>query len=219
MHVLITGVTGTAGSAALRAALADAGVARVTAVARRPLDVADPKLAVLVLGDFLDWTPVAQQLASVDAVLWCLGVSQTEVTRSQLHVVTYDITLAGARAVLAANPSVAFCFLSGSGADPTGRARMPFAQEKGMAEAALDGLGFTRLWHFRPGYIHPSVRDARSRPLALRLGAVAGRVLRVVAPQATVDSDMLARAMLRVAQHGDAHHILDNRAIRRLAQG
>ena len=55
----------------------------------------------------------------------------------------------------ASSPGAAFSFLSGSGADPTGRSRMAFARYKGEAEKALLAAGFPQIYIFRPAYIYP----------------------------------------------------------------
>jgi hypothetical protein len=57
---------------------------------------------------------------------------------------------------------VAFSFLSGSGADQTGRSRMAFARYKGEAEKALLAAAFPRAYIFRPAYIYPV--EARKEP-------------------------------------------------------
>jgi uncharacterized protein YbjT (DUF2867 family) len=53
------------------------------------------------------------------------------------------------------SPDAAFSFLSGNGADPTGRSRLAFARYKGEAEKALLAAGFPRVYIFRPAYIYP----------------------------------------------------------------
>jgi len=50
-------------------------------LSRRPVDIADAKLKIAHLNDFRDYSAVASQFAGYDACLWCLGVSQTEVSK------------------------------------------------------------------------------------------------------------------------------------------
>lgn len=215
MRILLTGATGTAGSAVLRQAIADPAVAAVTVLARRQPQEAHPKVRFVPTSDFLDYAAVREALPGHDAMLWCLGTSQHRVDRAGLHKVTVDFTLAGAAAFQAASPDGAFVHLSGAGADPTGRARMAFAVEKGEAERRLDRLGLARLWHFRPGYIHPP-RPVERPLLQDRLMYPLGGLLRPFRGL-MVDADGLGRAMLAVAKHGHPERVLDNRAIRRLA--
>jgi uncharacterized protein YbjT (DUF2867 family) len=215
MRLLVTGATGTAGAAAVRQAVSDASVSSVVALSRRPPHIQHRKLRHVPHADFLDYAGVRDRLAEADALLWCLGTSQNRVGREELHRVTVGFTLAGAAAYRAANPAGAFLHLSGAGADPTGRSRMPFSQEKGEAERRLDALGLARLWHFRPGYIHPP-RLPEKPLLQDRLLYPLGPLFRPF-KGAMVDADGLGKAMVRVAREGHPKRVLDNRDIRALA--
>jgi uncharacterized protein YbjT (DUF2867 family) len=216
VRILLTGATGTAGSGVLRQAIADPTIEQVLVLARRAPKAVHRKVEFVPHADFLDYAAVADRLAGIDAALWCLGTSQYRVTREELHRITVEFVVAGAKALKAASPGVRFLHLSGGGADPTGKSRLPFAQEKGQAENALDDLGLSGLWHFRPGYIHPMERV--ERPLLQdRVMWRLEPVLRRVAPFAMVAADDLGRAMLRVAREGHAGRVVENREIRRLA--
>lgn len=216
MRILLTGATGTAGSGALRAAIADPAIEGVTVLARRaPKEMHDKVLFVKHEG-FSDFSAIRGSLIGHDAALWCLGTSQNRVDRATLHRITVDFAVAGAKALMAANPDIHFLHLSGGGADPSGKSRMAFAQEKGRAETALDKLGLAGLWHFRPAYIHPN--SPIEKPLFQdRLMLFAEPMFRKFLPQHMIDADDLGRAMLEVAKHGHVKHVLENRDIRRVA--
>ena len=216
MRILLTGATGTAGSGVLRQAIADPGIEGVTVLARRQPKETHDKVLFVRHEDFTDYSRVKGSLVGHDAALWCLGTSQFRVDRPTLHRITVDYAVAGAKALMAASPDVAFLHLSGGGADPTGKARMPFAQEKGEAENALDGLGLARLWHFRPGYIHPAA-PVEKPLLQDRLMWALEPVVRRMAPSAMVTADDLGKAMLKVAKEGHPKRVLENRDIRRAA--
>ena len=219
MRILLTGATGTAGSGVLRQAIADPDVEGVTVLARREPAERHEKVLFVRHGDFSDYAKVRGSLVGHDAALWCLGISQFRVTPEQLHRVSVDYVLAGAKAFMAANPDLWFVHLSGAGADPTGRSRIRFAREKGEAESRLDALGLAGLWHFRPGYIHPAGRIEKPI-LQDRVMKVLHPAMRAFAPSQMVDADDLGKAMLKVAKDGHAAHaerVVDNRAIRRLA--
>lgn len=216
MRILLTGATGTAGSGVLRQAIADPAVEGVTVLARRAPKERDEKVLFVRHEDFADYSRVKGSLLGHDAALWCLGTSQNRVDRPTLHRITVDFAVAGAKALMAASPDVAFLHLSGGGADPTGKSRLAFAQEKGQAETALDRLGLARLWHFRPGYIHPAAPV--EKPLFQdRLMWRLEPLFRRVAPQHMVTADDLGRAMLKVAKDGHPKRVLENRDIRRAA--
>ncbi len=215
MRILLTGATGTAGSGALRAAIADPAIDGITVLSRRPPREEAENVHFIAHTDFTNFSTVRKELASADAVIWSLGTSQNRVGRDELHHITVDYAVAGAQAFRASNPKGAFLHLSGSGADPTGKSRMPFAIEKGRAENALNAMGFDKLWHFRPGYIHP--------PRMVEKPLLQDRVIYPLAPllrpfkAAMVDADDLGRAMLNVAKNGHSGRVIDNQEIRRLA--
>jgi nucleoside-diphosphate-sugar epimerase len=116
MKLILTGATGFVGNEVLYHALEDANVESVTVLTRRPIRTAHAKLKELVLKDFLDYAPIREHLMA-DACIWALGVSQTEVTKEEYIRITFDYTLAAARAMFAVNQQMRFCFVSGSGAD------------------------------------------------------------------------------------------------------
>ena len=156
LRVVLFGATGAAGSGVLRQCLDNPRVAEVVAVTRRPLNVESSKLTEVICRDFLDLAPLSEHLTGVDACFYCLGVSQTQVPDpARYREITYDYALAAARSLLLHSPAHTFHFLSGSGADPSGRSRILFARVKGETEVALQELGLAGIVCWRPGYIHP----------------------------------------------------------------
>jgi uncharacterized protein YbjT (DUF2867 family) len=77
-----------------------------------------------------------------------------------------DYTIEFTRVLHESSPDAVFSFLSGNGADPSGRSRMAFARYKAEAENALLTAGFPRVFIFRPAYIYQRSR-ARSRISAI----------------------------------------------------
>ncbi|MCK6520783.1 NAD-dependent epimerase/dehydratase family protein [Myxococcota bacterium] len=218
MRVLLTGPTGTAGSATLLVLLADPGVTSVTALSRRPIDTQHEKLRVVLHDDFTDPAPLASLLAETDALLWCLGIGQNDVPEAEYIRITYDYTLAFARALLVANPKATFIFLSGQGSDPTERSRALFGRIKGRTERAVDGLGLARLHHARPGYIHPTT-EKPSRKALERFSMFVEPLFRALFPRHMIDADQLGRALLAAARGATEERVLDNVALQRLAAG
>src|ERR1700722_19789855 len=128
MKLIITGATGTAGSEAVRQALIDPRVEKVTVLSRKPLAVTHEKLNVILLDDFSNYSGVLEQLKGHDACLWCLGISQNAVSGQDYHKITYDYTLAATKALHSVNPGLTFCFLSGQGADSKEKSGILFAR-------------------------------------------------------------------------------------------
>ena len=109
-RLVIVGATGMVGGYTLGYALDHPSVARVTAIVRRKLAISHPKLNEVLHKDFAQ-----------DAAAFCLGAYTGAVMDAELRTVTVDYTVEFARVLHAGSPEAAFSFLSGSGADPTGR--------------------------------------------------------------------------------------------------
>jgi uncharacterized protein YbjT (DUF2867 family) len=154
-HLVIVGATGMVGGHALRCALDHPSIGVVTVIGRRQLGISHPKLKEVVHRDFGDCSALAEPLSEQDAAVFCLGAYTGSVPDAELRKITVDYAIEFARVLHASSPGAAFSFLSGSGADPTGRSRMAFARYKGEAEKALLAAGFPQIYIFRPAYIYP----------------------------------------------------------------
>jgi len=117
--------------------------------------------------------------------------------------ITVDYTVEFSRVLRATSPNSAFSFLSGNGADPTGRSRIPFARYKGEAEKALLAAGFSHVYIFRPAYIYP-VEPRKEPNFSYRLLRRIYPVFRVLFPNQLIRADDLARAMVDVTVHKTA---------------
>src|SRR6266478_181026 len=215
-RLVIVGATGMVGGYALRYALDHPAVKSATAIVRRKLDISNPKLNEVVHRDFADCSSLAKPLSAQDGAVFCLGAYTGAVSDAELRTITVDYPIEFARVLHASSPGAAFSFLSGSGADPTGRSRMPFARYKGEAEKALLAAGFPRLYIFRPAYIYP-VKPRAEPNFSYRLLRAIYPVFRRLFPNQVIPADDLARAMVDVAVRGKSEResvVLENRAIR-----
>ncbi len=218
-RLVIVGATGMVGGYALRDALERPAVGEVTAVGRRPLGIPHPKLKEVLHRDFADCSALAQTLSGQDAAVFCLGTYTGTVPLAELRKVTVDYTIEFARVFQGSSPEAAFSFLSGNGADPTGRSRVPFARFKGEAEKALLATGFPRVYLFRPAYIYP-VEPRKEPNFGYRLMRSMYPAFRVLFPNQVIRADDLARAMVDVAVRGTGERqgvIFENRDIRAMA--
>lgn len=125
------------GRYALRYALENPTVRRVTATGRKKVGISHPKLKEVLHRDFADCSALAEILSGQDAAVFCLGAYTGAVSDAEHRTITVDYTVEFARVLLGGSPDVAFSFLSGNGADPTGRSLVPFARYKGEAEAGF----------------------------------------------------------------------------------
>jgi uncharacterized protein YbjT (DUF2867 family) len=154
-RLVIVGTSGMVGGYALRYALDNPAVKSVTSIGRKKLGISHPKLKEVVHQDFADCSALTEALSGQDAAVYCLGTYTGSVSDAELHAITSDYTIEFARVLRESSPNAAFSFLSGNGADQTGRSRIAFARYKGEAEKALLVAGFPRVFLFRPAYIHP----------------------------------------------------------------
>jgi len=197
-RLVIVGASGMVGGQALRYGLEQPSVERVTSVGRRVLGVSHPKLTEVLHPNFADCSALAETLSGQDAAVYCLGTYTGAVPDAELRRITLDYTTEFARVLRGSSPDAVFTFLSGGGADPTGRSRIAYARYKGAAEKALLAAGFPNVYIFRPGYIYP-VEPRKEPTFAYRLLRVVYPAFRILLPNLVIRSDDLACAMLDVS--------------------
>jgi uncharacterized protein YbjT (DUF2867 family) len=195
-RLVVVGASGMVGGYALRHALENPDVERVVSVNRRELGIAHPKLTEVLHPDFANCSALAETLSGQDAAVFCLGTYTGAVSDPELRKVTVDYTVEFARVLRASSPEATFTFLSGNGADPTGRSRIAFARYKGAAEKALLEAGFPHVYILRPAYIYP-VAPRKEPTLSYRLFRVLYPAFRLFG--LAVRSDDLGRVMVDVS--------------------
>jgi uncharacterized protein YbjT (DUF2867 family) len=210
------GATQEIGGYALRHALEHPAVGTVTAIGRKKLGISHPKLKEVLHGNFADSSALAETLSGQDAAVFCLGTYTGTVSDAELRTITVDYTIEFARVLRGSSPKASFSFLSGNGADSTGRSRIPFARYKGEAEKTLLAAGFPSVYIFRPAYIYP-VEPRKEPNFSYRLLRAIYPALRVLFPNQVIRADDLARAMVDVALRGTSERgrfVFENRDIR-----
>jgi uncharacterized protein YbjT (DUF2867 family) len=219
-HLVVVGATGMVGGYALRYALDNPAVASVTGIGRKNLGISHAKLREVLHRDFTDCSALAGALAGRDAAIFCLGAYTGAVPDAELRTITVDYTIEFARVLRQSSPDAAFSFLSGKGADPSGRSRMPFARYKGEAEKALLAIGFPRVYIFRPAYIYP-VEPRKEPTFSYRLLRAIYPAFRALFPNQVIRADDLARAMDEVALRRTGERgefVFENRDIRAMVE-
>jgi uncharacterized protein YbjT (DUF2867 family) len=218
--LVIVGATGMVGKYALRYALENPAVGSVTSIGRSKVGISHPKLTEVLHQDFADCSPLAETLLGQDAAAFCLGTYTGSVSDADFRRITVDYTIEFARVLHGSSPGAAFSFLSGSGADPTGRSRMPFARYKGEAENALLAAGFTHVYLFRPAYIYP-VEPRKEPNFSYRLLRTIYPAFRALFPNQVIRADDLARAMVDVVASETGERggsVFENRDIRDIVE-
>jgi uncharacterized protein YbjT (DUF2867 family) len=199
-RLVLVGATGMVGGYALRYALAHRDVEGVMAIGRRKVGLSHPKLTEIVHPDFTDCSALTEVLTGQDAAIFCLGAYTGVVTDHELRRVTVDYTVEFARVFRIGSPNAAFSFLSGRGADPTGKSRIAFARYKGQAEKALLATGLPRVFIFRPAYIYP-VEPRKEPNFSYRLLRWVYPGFRALFPGLVIRADDLAKAMVDITLH------------------
>lgn len=167
-EIAIFGASGTAGDGILKAALADPDVGTIHVVTRRSTPrieagVASGKVLMARHMDYLDYSPVIENLANVQAVYWAIGTSIRNVDEETYSVIHIDFPLAFVESWLEASqrPEIQFHYISSS--DISEDSGAFWAREKYRAEQLLfRAAGGTKLkvvaW--RPDYIGPTEEEA-----------------------------------------------------------
>jgi len=219
-RLVVVGASGMVGGYALHCALEDPAVGSVTAIGRRTLGLSHPKLKEILHRDFANCSALAEPLSGQDATVFCLGTYTGAVPDGELRTITVDYTIEFARVFRSSSPEAAFSFLSGSGADQTGRSRLPYARYKGEAEKALLAAGFPRVYLFRPAYIYP-VEPRKEPSLSYRILRGVYPAFRLLFPNQVIRADDLAKVMVDAAVRGTPEHpgpVFENRAIRAMVE-
>jgi uncharacterized protein YbjT (DUF2867 family) len=200
MNVLLFGATGMIGQGVLRECLRDERVKNVIVVGRAPLGLAHARLREIIHRDFTDFSALAGEFKAVDACFYCLGVTSAGKDEDEYRRITYDYTLAAARA-LPQTPSLAFVYVSGEGTDSSEKGRAMWARVKGRTENDLLAMPF-RAFMFRPAYIQPLhgviSRTAWYRWLYAAMSWLYPLLVRLI-PRHVTTTENMGRAMLAVA--------------------
>ncbi|MEA2165993.1 MAG: hypothetical protein QOK37_4120 [Thermoanaerobaculia bacterium] len=207
MNVLIFGATGSAGGSVLRACLSSPIVSEVRTITRRPLTIEHPKLRSFVHGDFLDFAPVADAFDGIDALLFCLGVSATQVSADEYRVITHDYALAAATMLKARSPEGAYHLISGQGTKAG--SRIMWSRVKAETENELMDLVGAVCWR-------PSAIDGEPVGTYRKLQPFY-RLLRPFRSLYIGGQD-LGRAMLQATVEKMRRRVIENREIREIAE-
>jgi uncharacterized protein YbjT (DUF2867 family) len=212
MKVILFGATGMVGQGVLMECVASPAVEKILTVGRSATGTTDPKVTEVVHPDLYDYTAIQSQLAGYDACFFCLGVSSVGMTEDAYRRITFDLTLAAAKALVAANPGMTFIYVSGASTDSTGKGSSMWARVKGQTENALLEVGFKAAYMFRPGYIQPmkGIRSKTGWYQAMYTTFGALYPLFKGATRFVTSTDRLGQAMIKVAQQGFPRPILES---------
>ncbi len=213
-RVIITGASGYVGEGVLLECLAHAAVEQVLVVGRKSCGRQHPKLKELLVKDFFSLDGVAEQLRGYDGCFYCAGVSSIGKNEADFTRLTYDTTIAFAKAVHAASPQATFTYVSGGGTDSTEKGKLMWARVKGRTENDLARMGFAQQFNFRPGImtITPGMRNPKWWMRALV------PVFAVLMPWATCSMKAVGLAMINAMRKGYSKNVVEVKDIKVLAK-
>lgn len=215
MKVIITGATGMVGEGVLLECLNNPAVEKVLMVNRRSLALTHPKLAELIVPDFMKLEAHSAALTSYDACFFCAGVSSVGMKEEKYHAITYELTLHVARTLSALNPDMVFTYVSGAHTDSTEKGRLMWARVKGKTENALMQLPFRGEYNFRPGVMKPYPGQKNVKSIFRLLLPV----ILLLFPKSSLTLQQVGRAMIHAVTKGYPKQVLEISDIRKLAEG
>ena len=202
--IAIFGASGTAGDGILKAAMESSDIREIRVITRRTTPriergVAAGKVRVTLHNDYLDYSEITDQLATVDAVYWALGTSSIgvdEKTYGTIHV-DYPASFVTQWLSISSKPAISFHYISSS--DISDDSTAMWAREKVRAERTLFNLAEgskLQVIAYRPDYIGPTDEEAHlGQTLLYGFFAPIG---------AAVKAEQIGKAMIEVtARSGD----------------
>ena len=205
---LILGATGLVGSFLLQRLLASASYDRVMAWARRDIARKDPKLAV----EIVDFGRLHERRAEAEDVYCCLGTTIKQAgSQVAFRRVDYDYPVALAIAA-AAGGAKRLLVVSALGANPD--STVFYNRVKGEMEEAVRAAGVPATIFFRPSLlVGPRERVRTGERVGMLIGNLLGPLLGRYRP---IGADLVASAMLKVAEQDMQVQIVENNRIREI---
>lgn len=214
IKVILTGATGMVGEGVLFECLQNQKTDAVLVIGRRPYGLQHPKLKELIVPDFFQLDNYTGQIKGYDACFFCAGISSVGMKEDKYTHITYDTTMAFARSLLAVNPGMIFCFISGAHTDSTEKSKVMWSRVKGRTENALMKLPFKAEYNFRPGGM--LTFDGQKNGKAVYRLIV--RLIQFFSPKNVITMQELGRAMINASSTGYSRQVLETSDIKRLAK-
>jgi uncharacterized protein YbjT (DUF2867 family) len=215
IKIVITGATGMVGEGVLLECLQNPNVREVLIINRRHHEMKHVKLKELIVPDFMQLDGFKNDIQGYDACFYCAGVSSIGMKEDKFKQLTYDTTLAFAKAMLAVNSNMVFTYVSGAKTDSSENGRMMWARVKGKTENDLMKLPFKGEYNFRPGVMlpFPGQKNWKSGYKLI------GRIIKAISPRNVLTMQEVGRAMIHAVTLGYRKRTLEISDIRQLAKG
>lgn len=219
MKVIITGATGMIGKGVLLECLQNNAVSEILVINRSSLKMKHPKLQEIIHTNFLDFSPIKDQLKGFDACFHNMGVSSMGISEEDYYKFTYSVTENLATTLYAINPSITFIYVSGQGTDSSEKGSSSWARIKGKTENMLFNIGFKNAVAFRPGAIIPG-KGIKSKTGWINFMLLLFRPLFPLMKKmdSVTTTENIGLAMIEVVKNSSENKIVNNRQINKLAK-
>jgi uncharacterized protein YbjT (DUF2867 family) len=214
---IIFGATGMVGEGVLLQALNSDDVESVLVIGRRSCQVLHEKLKEIIHNDFFNYSNIEEHLKGYNACFFCLGVSSLGMNEQDYHRITYDLTMQVATTLSRLNPTMTFCYVSGTGTDSTEKGRIMWARVKGKTENHLQKLPFKAVYLFRPGLMKP-VNGQRNVKITYKLAGFLYPLWKFLSPKNVCKLEEVGLTMIHVVSLGYPKPVLENPDIAQLAK-
>ena len=150
MRAIVIGSTGLTGGVLIRLLLADSAVSTVVSIARRSLNIPDPKLVEILVLDLSELPSIEAKMRG-DLYFCCLGTTiKTAGSKENFEKVDHDAIVSFAEIAKAHNAK-SFTLISSAGANV--ESLFFYNKVKGRTERDVETLGFRSLIIFRPALL------------------------------------------------------------------
>lgn len=190
-------------------------VSEVLIISRRHYEMQHPKLKELIVPDFFELSRFASDIKDYDACFFCAGVSSVGMKEDKYTRLTYDTTIAFAKALLAVNSNMVFTYVSGARTDSSEKGKSMWARVKGRTENDLVKLPFKAVYNFRPGAMLPF--DGQKNWKAIYKVIV--KLIKVFSSKSVLTMHEVGQAMINAVTVGYPKNILEIADIRQLGKG
>ena len=187
-------------------------VSEVLVISRRHYELQDPKLRELIVPDFFQLEKFADEIKGYDACFFCAGISSVGMKEDKYTRITYDTTIAFAKALLTVNNNMVFTYVSGSHTDSTEKGRSMWARVKGKTENELAKLPFKAEYNFRPGAMLPFPEQKNWKAIYKFIV----KIIKAVSPGNVLTMQEVGRAMINAVSIGYPKQILEVSDIKQL---
>lgn len=217
LKVIITGATGMVGEGILHTCMEDPRIEKILLINRKSANIQHAKVEEIIHKDFNDVQPIIDRLISYDACYFCLGISSIGLKEEAYYATTYTLTMNFASQLAAVNPTLTFCYVSGTGTDSSERGKQMWARVKGKTENDLLKLPFKAVYNFRPAFMKPT-NGAKNANGFFKFIGVLYPVLRLINKTFFLTLTEVGKAMIAVTVKPYSKSVLEVKDIATLGQ-